>query len=209
MKTVIFLGKRRQRGSPTAQFPGAELWGTTHSNQKYARKYGTVDDWHAWWDLHPFEPVPGYDGIKKRRHSTYEWYKTLPGPGQPGYRPLWLAELRPEIPAGVLFPKQDIFEQLRVPRETLRWFTCQVDLMMAYAIVKGYEHIILHGHGCKFGRRTSEMEHMIDHCGVLVWMTLARERGIQVTVLEPSWYVGMKRPYGVSPQGWGNLYGKS
>jgi hypothetical protein len=27
-------------------------------------------------------------------------------------------------------------------------------------------------------------------------------------VLEPSWYVGMKRPYGVSMDGWGSLYEK-
>jgi hypothetical protein len=187
------------------RWPGAHLAGTTHSNQRYGKKYGTVDDWDSWWDLHPFNPVPGYDGIKKRRPLTYQWYQKLPGPNQPGYRPLWLAELDPTIPAGVLFPKNQILEELRVPPETRRWFTCQVDLMMAWHIAQGYEHIILHGHGMKFGSKINELTHMIDHCGVLVWMTVARERGIKVTVIEPSWYVGPKKPYGVSLDGWDSL----
>jgi hypothetical protein len=201
MKSVVFLGKRRERGSPKSRYPGAELAGTTHSNQKYARRFGTVDDWDSWWDLHPFDPVPGYEGIKKRRPKTYLWYQTLPGPGEPGYRPLWLAELDPTIRAGKLFPKHQILEELQVSPETRRWFTCQVDLMMAYYIVNGYEHIILHGHGTKF-----EPTHMVDHCGVLVWMTLARERGVKVTILPPSWYLGMNKPYGISMDGWAKLH---
>jgi hypothetical protein len=205
MKSVIFLGKRTKPGSPKAQWPGAELWGTTHSFTKYRKRLGPIDDWDSWWDLHPFNPVPGYDGIKKRRLATYHWYQSLPGPGQPGYRPVWLAELDPTIPAGVRFPKEEILEQLRVPGETRRWFTCQVDLMLAYAIVKGFEHIILHGHGTKFGSKTGELTHMIDHSGVLVWMTVARERGIKVTVVEPSWYVGPRKPYGISLDGWDSL----
>ena len=132
MRTVVFLGKRTGPGSPKAQWPGCTLWGTTHSNQKW-RKYGTVDDWDAWWDLHPFNPVPGYAGIKQRRLKTYRWYQTLPGPDQPGYRPLWLVEPDPTIPAGVLFPKAEILAAFDRQLHG-RWFTCQVDLMMAYAI---------------------------------------------------------------------------
>src|SRR5689334_21183105 len=154
MKTVIFLGKRKAPGSPTAQWPGAHLAGTTHSNQKYAKRYGTVDDWDSWWDLHPFDPVPGYEGIKRRRLSTYRWYQTLPGPGEPGYRPLFLVERDPTIRAGVLFPTEEVLDTFRAER---RWFTCQVDLMMAYHIMRGYEHIVLHGHGTKF-----EARHMVD-----------------------------------------------
>lgn len=198
MNTVIFLGKRNKPGSPLVDYPGAHLAGTTHSNQKWGKRYGTVDDWHSWWDLHPFDPVPGYTGIIRRRRSTYEWYKTLPGVGEPGHRPLYLTELRPEIPAGVLFPKEEICDAF-ARKVHGRWFTCQVDLMMAWFILKGVHHIILHGHGQRFDRK-----HMIDHCGVLVWMTVARERGIKVTILKPSWYLGPDRAYGIDYAGdWG------
>ncbi len=194
-KGIIFLGKRRSRGSPKAQWPDYHLAGTTHSQQKWARKYGTVDDWDSWWDLHPFDAVPGYLGIKKRRPATYRWYQTLPGPGRPGYRPLWLSELDPTIPAGILFPSARVVNAFGP--EARRWFTCQTDLMMAYAILEGYQHIILTGHCTKF-----EGTHILDHVGMLVWMTIARERGIEVTIVPPSWYLGQVKPYGVSLDGW-------
>lgn len=198
MKEVIFLGKRKAAGSPLAQWPNAHLCGTTHSNQKYAKRYGTVDDWHSWWDTHPFNAIPGYKGIKLQRPATYRWYQTLPGPGQQGYRPLWLAELDPTIPAGTLFPTREVLEHFGP--DLCRWFTCQVDLMMAYHIMMGYEHIILHGHG--IGREPS---HMVDHVGVPVWITVARERGIRVTIVPPSWYLGQNKPYGVTLGGWDRL----
>lgn len=205
MKSVILLGKRQTPGSPRERWPDAELWGTTHSNVKYANKkdregrvIGTVDDWTAWWDLHPFNPVPGYEGIKRKRPAAYRWYQTLPGPGSPGYRPLWLAELEPTIPAGVLFPKQRILDAFTIEGEGRSWFTCQVDLMMAYAILEGYQHIILHGHGI-----SRDLKHMIDHVGIVYWIATARERGIKVTVVPPSWYLAPKQPYGISPGNWG------
>ena len=198
MKTVIFLGKRKTPGSPKAQWPGAELWGTTHSNQKYAAKLGTVDDWDSWWDIHPFNPVPGYEGIKKKRPASYRWYQTLPGPDSPYYRPMWLAELDPTIPAGVLFPKQRILDAFNIEDENRIEATCQVDLMFMHAILEGYEHIVLHGHGV-----SREKQHMIDHVGILYWIGFARARGIKVTVVPPSWYLAPKNPYGISAGNWG------
>lgn len=199
MKEVIFLGKRRVPGSPKAQWPDAELWGTTHSYVKYEKKLGPINDWDAWWELHPWDPVPGYVGVKKKRPAAYSWYQALPGPDQPGYKPLWVAELDPTIPAGVLFPKQRILDAFGIPEESKRnWFTCQVDLMMAFAIIEGYEHIILHGHGV-----SRELQHMIDHVGILYWIAVARERGIKVTIVPPSWYLAPKNPYGISPGNWG------
>lgn len=205
MKSVIFLGKRHAPGSPRAQWPEAELWGTTSSNVKYANKrdkhnrvIGTVDDWTEWFDLHPFNPVPGYAGIKRQRPSAYRWYQTLPGPNQPGYRPLWLYELDPTIPAGKLFPTQRVLDAFKIEGESGGFFTCMVDLLFAYAILEGYEHIILHGHGV-----SRELQHMISHVGILYWIALARERGIKVSVIPPSWYIAPKNPYGVSAGNWG------
>lgn len=205
MKEVIFLGKRMKPGSPSAQWPGAALWGTTNSNVKYAHKrdkrgrvIGTVEDWTEWFDIHPFDPVPGYKGIKLQRPAAYRWYQTLPGPGQPNYRPLWLAELEPTIPAGVLFPTERVLDAFKIPGEGHGWYTCQVDLMFAYAILEGYEHIVLHGHGV-----SRELKHMIDHVGIVYWIALARERGIKVTIVPPSWYLAPKNPYGVSRGNWG------
>lgn len=194
MKSVIFLGKREHPGSPKDKWPDADLWGTTHSYTKYLKRCGPINDWDAWFDLHPFNPVPGYIGIKRRRPQTYRWYQTLAGPTDDAYRPLWLAETDPTIPAGKRFPTEQI---LAAFPKYQRWFVSQTDWMVAYAIMQGYERIILHGHGMKF-----EVTHMLDHCGMLVWMTVARERGIQVDIIGKSWYLGQAKPYGVSLDGW-------
>lgn len=204
MKTVIFLGKRTAAGSPLAQWPGAELAGTTHSNQKYRRRCGEITDWSSWWDLHPFNETrfPGhppsvYEGIKKRRPATYRWYQTLPGPDQPGYRPLWLLELDPTIPAGVRFPVEEVLDAFPIRNGNGSFYTCQVDWMMAFHILRGYEHIILHGHGV-----SEDPTFFAKHRGVIHWVTLARERGIQVTINAPSWYLAPKRAYGIASGGW-------
>jgi hypothetical protein len=197
MKSVIFLGKRTGSGSPTAKWPGAELWGVTHGNQKY-RKHGFITDWSAWWDLHPINPTPFYRGIKAKRPETYRWFQSLPGPESPGYRPVWLLETDPTIPAGVVFPWRRVADAFAIPGEPGGWFTCQVDWMMAYAILEGYERIILAGHGI-----SRELQHMVAHRGVLYWVAIARERGITVTIEPPSWYRAPEKPYGVAAGGLG------
>lgn len=201
MKSVIFLGKRRQSGSPRAKWPEAELWGTTHSNQKY-RKHGMIDDWTQWWDIHPINPTPFYAGIKAKRPNTLQWYRSLPGPDKPNYRPLWMLEdclkEKDPIPAAKVFPWQRVLDAFPVDGETGHWFTCQVDWMMAYAILEGYQHIILHGHGVSL-----EPAHMVAHRGILHWVTLARERGVKVTIQPPSWYLAPEKPYGVAAGGFG------
>lgn len=203
MKAAIFLGKRRAPGSPRSQWPDAELCGTTDSNQKYAGRYGTVDDWTSWWDLHPIEPTKFYPGIKYKRRAAYRWYQTLPGPDAPNYRPLWMFErdgrtggLDPTIPAAVRFPIEEVLDTFP-PREQF-WYTCQLDWMMAFHILRGYEHIILHGHGVSL-----EPTHMVAHRGILAWVHVARARGITVTVVPPSWYLAPMKPYGLEAGGFG------
>ena len=197
IREVIFLGKRTAAGSPRAQWPNAELWGTTHSNQKY-KKLGQVTDWTSWWDLHPVHPTPFYRGIIQKRPDTYRWYQTLPGPNAPGYRPVWLLEHDKTIPACVVFPWQDVLKAFPIEGETGSWMTCQVDWMMAYAILNDYRHIILHGHGV-----SREPQHMVAHRGILYWIAVARSRGVKVTIVPPSWYLAPEQPYGVAAGGLG------
>jgi hypothetical protein len=198
MKSIIFLGKRTRPGSPKAQWPDAHLAGTTHSQQKYERRLGVVDNWDSWWDLHPFNETPWYAGIKKKRPKTYQWYQSLPGPGSPNYRPLWLLEPDPTIAAGVLFPVQEVLDAFPILGGNGAFYTCQVDWMCGWALLRKYEHIILHGHGV-----SQDPTHMVAHRGILYWVTLARARGVKVTVVPPSWYLAPEKPYGVAAGGWG------
>lgn len=205
MKEVCFLGKRTNPGSPKLQWPHCSLFGTTNSNQRYAHKrnkqgqvIGTVDDWDEWYDLHPFNPTPWYQGIKRLRPATYRWFQSLPGPTSPQYRPLWLFELDPTIPAGVQFPIQDVLDAFPILDGNGAFYTCQLDWMCGHVLLRGVEHLILHGHGV-----SQEPQHMAAHRGALYWIAVARERGVTVTVVPPSWYLAPTAAYGIAAGGWG------
>jgi len=202
VKTVVFLGKRKSPGSPKSRWPNAHLAGTTHSYTKYLSKLGPIDDYDSWWDLHLFGPSRDasghvfYKGIKARRPETYRWYQTLPGPGEAGYRPLWLLEPDPTIRAGVIFPLADVRKEFAIFDDVEQsqpggWWTCQLDLMIGWHIMQGYEHLILHGHGI-----SADVKHFANHRGILYWIGYARGRGIRISVMTPStWYRAPLKAY--------------
>lgn len=191
--TVIFLGKRTKPGSPKRDYPGAHLWGTTHSNQRYTQ-LGPIDDWDEWHDWHPIDPTPFYPGILARRPKTYAWYRTLPV----NDRPLVMLEHDDRIPASVGAPWRELAKIYGIPNEAGHlWATCQVDWMMMEAEQRGYKRIILHGHGCR-----DQVEHFVAHRGILYWVGYMRGRGIEVVVLEPSWFRAPSKPYATEAGGW-------
>ena len=188
MKTVVIHGKVIEPVSPKVQFPDADLWVCTHTQQQYTKRGARLDDWDEWFELHPVERTPFYAGVRHLRPNTLAWYRTLPAHG----RPLWMLTVDKTIPASRRFPIEDVEAAFPPdPNEDGHHWTCQVDYMIPYAILRGYDHIVLHGHGVESKR----IAHMLDHRGILYWIGFARGRGVRVTVLKPSWYRAPKKRY--------------
>jgi hypothetical protein len=208
MRTIVFLGKRSEKvpDSPKPRYPGSHLAGVTHANVRKPN-LPQITDWDTWWDIHPikrtrFADGTVYEGIENLRPKALGWYRKLPGPGQHGYRPLYMLEHYPDIPASVRFPVEDVVKAFPVFDELAQaepgfFATCQVDYMMAWAILQGYEHIVLAGHGV-----SQDPEHMIAHRGILYWRGFAEGRGLRMTVHRPSWYRCPQRLYAVTTRGW-------
>jgi hypothetical protein len=199
MKTVVIHGKVTKPISPKIEYPDAELWGCTHTQQQYAKHRARLDDWDAWFDLHPIDRTAFYPGIKQNRPGALAWYRTLPA----NDRPLWMLQAYPDIPASVAFPHERVraaFPVFDDPKQSQPggMFTCQVDYMVAYAILEGYEHIVLHGHGVN----DVDPVHMAAHRGILYWVGYARGKGIKMTVLSPSWYRAPVKAYAIEAGGW-------
>lgn len=187
MKTVVIHGKVITPVSPKVQFPEADLWVCTHTQQQYAKHKAKLDDWDEWFEVHPVERTKFYEGVQIKRPKTLAWYRTLPA----NSRPLWMLTVDPTIPASRRFPLEEVERAFpKDPSEDGMWWTCQVDYMIPYAMLRGYEHIVLHGHGV-----STRPEHMLDHRGILYWIGFARGRGIRVTVLKPSWYRAPAKRY--------------
>lgn len=197
MRTVVIHGKVTKPISPKRQYPDAELWACTHTQQQYRKQHASLDDWDAWFDLHPVNTTKHYPGIKGLRPGVWKWYTALPAD-----RPVYLLESHPDVPASVRFPLDRVRAAFPVEDEPDQavpggMFTCQVDWMLAFAILEGYEHIILHGHGV-----SEDPPHMMSHRGILYWVGWARAIGIRVSILSPSWYRAPTKVYPIEAGGW-------
>lgn len=200
-RAVVIHGKVLSAISPKVQFPDADLWACTHTQDQYRKLGAHLDDWDEWWDYHPIDQVPWYRGIKTVRPHTWKWYRSLPAEGQPGFRPVWLMAQHPDVPASRRFPVELVRAAWPVEDEVGQekpggMWTCQVDYMMAWALMQGRTHIILHGHGV-----SKDLEHMIAHRGILYWTATARAVGCRVTILKPSWYRAPLKAYQVEAGG--------
>lgn len=186
MKTVILaghMGYGPELVPPRALCPdvplSADLWGFSAMQMEWFKRGGELDDWTEWYDIHYTDSRPWHRGIKALRPHAWEWYTTL-------RKPLYLAETHPDVPASIRFPLDELerfFAHLIDPDEGRLFWSCQIDYMLAFALMRGYQRIYIQGHGT-----IVQYEHMVDHRGVLFWLGVARSMGVRVTVLEPSVY---------------------
>lgn len=196
MDTVIIHGKRVTQKSPRAGRDAA-LWGVTRANVKFWGE--SLTDWTEWFDMHPLVATHQFDGIAARRPEAWRWYAK-----QGTARPIWLqapedharehwaeAERRfKEIPGAQPFPLKAIQRALPINGEPNRWFTCQVDMMLAKAIVDGYRTVILNGIGV-----ASQITYQHLHRGIPYWIGFARGHGVDVVVEGPSTYHTPQKVY--------------
>ena len=90
---------------------------------------GQAPRWSRHFEIHPLK------WIKDRKDGYYNWLTEQPA----GERPIYLRELSPDIPAGVLYPVDKIVPRFR------RYFTNQISYMIAMAIMENPEAIGIWG----------------------------------------------------------------
>lgn len=184
-KTVIIHGKRVSDLSPKWTWPNAELWGVTRCNVLYWRE--TLPDWDRWFDIHPLHPEPHHRGILEKRPEAWDWYTR-----QRGGRPIYLIETHPDVPDSVAFPRKDVEAFLQpyfdgYPSQ----FTVSVDWMIPFAIMLGFQRIVLNGIGTRF-----EPDFQYAHQGIWHWIGFARGMGVEVLIEGPSCYRMPEKVYG-------------
>jgi hypothetical protein len=196
MRTVIIHGKRVSDHSPRHGRPACDLWGVTRANARFW--HGRLHDWTEWTDVHPLVPAGRFTGIPERRPDAWSWMKR-----QDGSRPIFLQapEHHPrehyqqaldrfsEIPGAVRFPIREIQKAFPIQRVVdgvvvnapNTWFVEQTGMMIAHALLRGYQRIILNGVGC-----VTRIDWQVAHRSILYWMAEARGRGVIVEVEGPS-----------------------
>ena len=179
VKTVVITGRRISHESPKVRWPHATLWGVTRCNTFYWRE--SLLDWDAWFDLHPVHPTEFHKGILAKRPEAWEWYTR-----QRDGKPIYLLETHPDVPDSARFPREMVQAYFRTTR-----FTVSVDWLMAFAILQGYQRIVLNGIGTRM-----EPTYQYAHKGILYWVGYARGRGIEVVTEGPSCYAEPDKVYG-------------
>jgi hypothetical protein len=194
MKTVIIHGKKWTKDgdwtSPKAGRPECKLWTVTRAIPRFWK--GKLTDWDEHFDTHPLTKCGRFEGIPVRRPDAWNWYRA-----QDSTRPIWLQapeahhpsnraaalELFNQVPGARRFPIREIQQAFPINGEPNRWFVEMTGMIIAKAILEGYERIILNGVGCM-----TSLEFQVAHRSILYWIAFARGRGIRVDVEGPSIY---------------------
>lgn len=175
-KSVILMGYRHTVESPRKHYPEAELWGQSNAirNWDFA-----LHDWSRWFDVHTEGAQAGYAGIRLLRPDILGWYQK-----QGSERPIYFVEPIAGVIGGVRYPIEAVEAEFGQGR-----FGCQLDYMMALAMLEGFERIILYGNGAPYVdcMETAEARKWFQrHGSFLYWLGRAEQRGIDIVWDGPS-----------------------
>jgi len=153
-----------------------EIWGL---NSLYML---IPDVWTRWYEIHPREHFVkdlNRAELKQVGADHYEWLKAQPGPGHEKYRPIYMQDTYPEIPASVRWPRREINEWTRrtFGNVEIDYFTSTPGEMLVQAIMEGYGTIML----CGIDMMESG-EYAYQRPGVEYWVGVARGLGAEVII---------------------------
>lgn len=171
-KAAIIMGYRHTVESPRRHYPEAELWGQSNAIRSWD---WALMDWSRWFDIHTIGPQAHYAGIQLLRPDILAWYQK-----QGSERPIYFAEDVQGVPAAKRYPLEAVCDHVGVGAER---FGCQMDYMMALAMLEGFERIIFYGCGEPYVKDPNSPEArkwFQRHSSVFYWMGRAEERGIEL-----------------------------
>jgi len=155
----------------------------------WAYKYEQLTRIDRLFEMHPVwmqakSKKPEY--VKPREH--WAWLQANTG------IPVYMQEARPEIPAALRYPIEDVTRLLAGwtrSGEPMHLFTSSVDYMLALAILEGFDRIELIGI-----EMSSDSEYRYQREGYAFWHGFALGRGIEVVQHEPTRLLYKPRRYG-------------
>lgn len=178
--------------------PSFEIWGL---NSLYA----LIPRWDRWFEIHPKEHVVKdlhraelqQIGVEHHKWLQQQAGPTLPdGTPNPAYKPIFMQEAYPDIPASVAWPRAEINAWTTAmfgPEAELDYFTSTPGEMVVHAIFEGYGEIHLYGIDL-----LQDEEYAYQRPGCEYWVGVARGLGIKVVVPSSSSLLKANYVYGYS-----------
>lgn len=167
-KTVRILGTAPNLPEMPPTVGGVEVW-AANDPKSYRKIHRPVyDEWTRWFNLHS----RGY--MQKRYPGGFNWYMK-----QDGTRPFYTQKFWSDIPGNQAFPRERIQTAFATEKGPMKYFTCSVCWLIAFAILEGFEKIEL------WGFRLSDSKpgerYLFERPCFFYWVEQARKRGIEVT----------------------------
>jgi hypothetical protein len=124
-------------------------------NESYRHAGADGKPWLKRWDR-LFQIHKKFDYSRSNNQNDpqhWAWLKSQPGPGQDGFKPVYMQEVDPEVPASVKFPKDEIVARFlpgyrRIAKdgeEQIEYFGSTVEYMVALALYEDVEEIQIWG----------------------------------------------------------------
>lgn len=197
MKTLIIHGRKLSDVSPRHRHPHADFWVCTRAVPYFWK--GKLTDWTECFDVHPLERTERFQGIAQRRPEAWAWYTR-----QDGSRPIWMQREHPAIKASKRFPLDEIIDYadtvLDPHAKDARMFICQIGMMICFALLRGYEHIIFNGIGT-----VRHVEHQHLHRDINYWKGVIHGQGKRLDIEGPSTFRQPEKIYAYEALGYAEL----
>ena len=124
-------------------------------NESYRHAGGDGKPWLKRWDR-LFQMHKTFDYRRPNNQNDpkhWEWLREQPGPGEAGFKPIYMQEVDPEVPASVKYPKDEIVARFlpdyrRIVdggEEQIEYFGSSVEYMLALALYEDYDEIQIWG----------------------------------------------------------------
>lgn len=212
MKTVRIYGTARNLSFAPSRDEGTEVWCANAPRTVSDRlKRNVGGEWTRWFNLHSKAHILG------TYPSGWHFYQH----GAVG-RPIYMLKAHEEIATSVAFPGAAIQQAFAVDGRLIRYFTCSVCWLIAFAILEGFERIELWGFELRDTKPGSAFAW--ERPCVAYWIQQARDRGVDITYQieiarlyeqgllvpgDPTTYSGPLYGYDTKPEeGWDSLAGQ-
>ena len=164
----IYGTARNLRDTPPRSELGVEVWVANGPETLKIRLRRSIDnEWTRFFNLHSKEHIVG------TYPSGWYYYKH-----KANGRPVYLHKADPDIPTSVTFPRKEIQQFFATPKGPMRYFTCSVCWLIAFAIYEGFERIELWGFELRDTKPKSVFA--FERPCFAYWVQVAKERGIDV-----------------------------
>ena len=167
MKTVRIVGAARNAKELPKTADGAEVWTSNGTQSVKLRCPQAMTQWTRWFNLHSRAHMVG------SYPAAYHYFQN-----NAEGRPIYFQKVQEDVPTSIEFPREVIQKHFATAKGPIRYFTCSVCWLIAFAILEGFERIELWGFELRDTKPGSAFAW--ERPCVAYWIQRAKEESVDI-----------------------------